>query len=63
MVKALLHGCVVTLLGDSVTGLGLLYHCSAHEQMVKPLTKVKIQPGLSVLCEHGENTEWFQVNE
>ena len=31
--------------------------------MVKPLTKVKIQPGSSVLCEQGENIEWFRVNE
>ena len=25
--------------------------------------KVKIQPGLSVLSEQGENTEWFRENE
>ena len=31
--------------------------------MVKPLTKVNIQPGSSVLCEQGENIEWFRVNE
>ena len=31
--------------------------------MVKPLTKAKIQPGSSVLCEQGENIEWFRVNE
>ena len=63
MVKVLLHGCAVTQLGDNVTGLGLLKEFSAHEQMVKPLTKVKIQPGSSVLCEQGENIEWFRVNE
>ena len=26
-------------------------------------TLVKIQPGSSVLCEQGENIEWFRVNE
>ena len=31
--------------------------------MVKPLTKVKIQPGSLVLCEQGENIEWFRENE
>ena len=33
-------------------------------QMVKPLTKFKIQPGPSVvLADKTENIEWFLVNE
>ena len=36
----------------------------AHRQMVKPLTKFKIQPGSSaVLCKQWENIELFHVNE
>ena len=41
----------------------MLKKFSAHEQMVKPLKKVKIQPGSSVLCEQGVNIEWFRVKE
>ena len=31
--------------------------------MVKPLTKVKIHPGLSFPCEQSENTERLRVNK
>ena len=32
-----------------VFAMGLLQQCSAHDQMVKSLTKVKIEPGSSVM--------------
>ena len=35
----------------------------AHRQMVKPLTKFKIQPGSSVPCKQWENIELFHVNK
>ena len=35
----------------------------AHTQMVKPLTKFKIQPGSSVPCKQWENIELCHVNE
>ena len=40
---------------------GLLEQLSAHGQMVKPLTKVKIQPGSTVPCEQREYIERFHV--
>ena len=58
-VKARLLGCVVTQLEDAI--LDLLKRRSAHGQMIKPLTKVKIQPGSTVPCQW-ETIERFLVN-
>ena len=49
---ALLHGCVVTQLGDGISDAQEAP--SAHEQMEKPLTTVKLQPDSSVPYEQTE---------
>ena len=52
---------MVPQLEDAI--LDLLKQRFAHRQMVKPLTKFKIQPGSSVLCKQWETIELFHVNE
>ena len=61
MVKALLQGCVVTQFGRQCNGFGFaiaLLYAWADD---KTPDKSKIQPGSSILCEQGENIEWFRV--
>ena len=55
------RGQICETLGDAI--LDLLKQHSAHEKMVKPLGKLKIQPGSSVSCKQNGNIEPFRVKE
>ena len=52
---------MVTQLGDRISDAEEAL--SAHEQMAKTLTTVKIQPDSSVPCEQSENIEQLCINE